>query len=528
MSGSRSRNRRRRTGSTARRYKPSELIPIDGRKRSSIGMTEVLAALGVAGASIALIVLIWILATRTIADQRSEAREGAIRTLSSHAQTLAREIELELTMIDQSLSILQTAWKYSSDTFQLQDWKARVPALTAVADDIFIADDRRIVQQDIIPAAVGQGVGAAYVNFPHGSLETLDFDANRAESRLLVGQNSEATDARRYLTYIVRPLDHPKNWLIGASYRSSELVRLFNRAELGINGVAMVLDTRRGVIEAISGPPARRVKPDISKTAMFDVFQKNEGGIWTGVSAMDGTERVHAYQRVRGRDMAVVVGMTTSQVLLPVQTLTATANTLASLASILVIVIGLALLWGIFTIRSNRREARLYARGKTELLTAQTDLANARLGLQVTTLQLQRLMDTASDGVAVFDAAMNLTRWNERFAAACGIPAELVRDRLPMDELFRQQAQAGVLGPVEDTEVEVAQRIAQVRTETGGTSLPQTGPDGTPILLHIRPIQDGSFVAVLNGVSAVQIQFAGMAAADATTEIIAPTSAVEW
>ena len=38
-------------------------------------------------------------------------------------------------------------------------WTDRV-ALTAVTDDLFIADERHIIQQDILPQAVGQGVGA--------------------------------------------------------------------------------------------------------------------------------------------------------------------------------------------------------------------------------------------------------------------------------------------------------------------------------------------------------------------------------
>ncbi|HEY0422796.1 MAG TPA: hypothetical protein VGC82_05675, partial [Rhodopila sp.] len=61
--------------------------------------------------------------------------------------------------------------------------------LLAVADDIFICDDKHIIRQDILPKAVGQGVGAAYVTFPHGSLELFDSDGTKnKESLLLQGQ----------------------------------------------------------------------------------------------------------------------------------------------------------------------------------------------------------------------------------------------------------------------------------------------------------------------------------------------------
>ena len=52
-------------------------------------------------------------------------------------------------------------------------------------------------------------------------------------------------DARQFLMYIVRPLDHPKGWLIGASFRSSELTKLFAQAALGYNPVVALVDTKR-------------------------------------------------------------------------------------------------------------------------------------------------------------------------------------------------------------------------------------------------------------------------------------------
>jgi hypothetical protein len=179
-------------------------------------------------------VLIWMVTARAIQDQRVETLETADRVLSGQAATMAESVTQELLLIDQSLTIIQDAWKADSDQVDLAGWKQKLPALMSVANDFFIADDAHIIRQDVLPQAVGQGVGAAYVTFPHGSLEVFDTEGVKAtESMLLQMKAGDPVDARAYLMYIVRPLDYPRGWLVGASYRSAELTRMFGRASLG-------------------------------------------------------------------------------------------------------------------------------------------------------------------------------------------------------------------------------------------------------------------------------------------------------
>lgn len=505
-----------------------------------MALPELGASIGIALVTGLLVALIWILTNRTVNEQWTEAREQANRVLTAQAAVLAREVRLELLLIDQSLAIIQAAWKKDSEAVNLQDMKAQLPALTNVANDLFIADERRIIRQDILPAAVGQGIGSAYVNFPHGSLETLDFDGNKAGSQILVGETGTTVDARRYLMYVIRPLDHPKSWLVGASFRSEELVKLFTRAQLGGNSVAALIDARRGTVQAIVGPPARRPKLDVSKSQMLESFQRSDAGIWVGDSPMDGVERIHAYEQLRERGMIVTVGMTTAQALQPVAPVISAARSIATMATILVVFVGGTVLWSIFTLRSSRRRLRAFERGKNDLITAQADVALARNHLRITATQLKLIMDASSDGIALFDANLALAGWNARFASACGLPPGGLREAMPMDEFFRLQVRSGVLGAVLDEEIEVAQRIARVRTEPQGSSLPQRGPEGDAISLHVRPIDDGGIVLILNNARALPVMAplivatphgATATAAEPTVPAAtaaAPAAVVEW
>lgn len=123
--------------------------------------------------------------------------------------------------------------------------------------------------------------------------------------------------------YVVRPLDHPNGWLVGASYRSEELPKLFASATLGYNAVVALMDTKRGIVQSIIGPAARRPKTEISQTPLFSVLTKSVSGVWLGETPLDGMERMHAFHRVGDRDMTVLVAANWSEVMVLADSLAA-------------------------------------------------------------------------------------------------------------------------------------------------------------------------------------------------------------
>jgi len=530
MSGSQRRTHRRRTGSTARRYRPSELVPTDNR-RHRIGPAELLASGAVATVSILLIVLIWIVANRAIQDQHAETLDKAEQTMKGQAAILAEEVRHELLLVDQSLAILQDAWKRDSEQVDLTQWQKIMPAITSVSDDIFIADENRIIRQDILPAAVGQGVGAAYVTFPHGSLESFDSDGNRnREGRLAVGQTATPIDGREFLMYVVRPLDHPKNWLVGASYRSDELPRLFAESNLGFNGIAALVDAKRGVIQAVIGPSARRPKVDVSKSPMYEAIQRGDSGLWIGPTATDELQRLLAYHRVPDRDIIVVAGTPLAQVMGPADGLAQGYRSVASVASLIVATIGGMMLWGLFTLRANARRHRVFERGQTELASTQTDLVTARARANLTAMQLHSLVEGSGEGIAILDSELCLSSWNPAYVAAARLEPDALCVGLPLDELLRRQAQAGAFGPLEDLEAEVARRVASLRTQRDRAELPQSGPQDEPITLHARGVPDGGLVLILGGATFWQPNPAAKAMTNPEDEEPAPagSASIEW
>jgi PAS domain-containing protein len=443
--------------------------------------------------------LIWILTARAVQDQRIEVRETAERVLSGQAGTLAESITQELMLIDQSLTIVQDAWKRDSDSVNLADWTKQMPAVMGVADDFFIADDQHIIRQDILPQAVGQGVGAAYVTFPHGVLEVRTPEGETAQpSTLLQIKAGDPVDAREFLIYIVRLLDHPKGWLVGASYRSAELVRMFGRASLGYNAVAALVDTQHGRLQAVVGPAARRPTTDLSKTIMYQALLRDDPAVWLGPSGIDDVRRLHAFRRIPNRDMGVLVAASYQEVMRPAEDLAAETRFVALLGSLLVAGTAVLVGYGLLSFRLNRRRRQRAERHAAELdRLRQTETTNAARA-ETQAAYLQGLLDHGSDGVALLDAGLLLVQWNARFAKGIGVP---LHRGLALDAILRQQAASGLFEAGADPEPEIARRTTLLRLTEGGLSQP--GPDGRPLFLRGVQIPTGGLILVLTGLAAL-------------------------
>jgi PAS domain-containing protein len=488
--------RRRRTGSTSARYRPSQLIPVGSVGPNRIGKAELAACGAVAIVAFALITLIWLLTTRAVQEQQAEMRDRAEHALASHAATIAETVGHELLLIDQSLTVLQSAWKTDSGSVDLTKWQGTMPALMAVADDLFIADEQHIIRQDILPKAVGQGVGSAYVTFPHGSLEQFQSDGKKEkDSLLLQGDTGQPIEGRQFLMYVTRPLDHPQGWLIGASYRSEALTKLFAEADLGYNAVVALVDTRRGVVQAVVGPAARRPKTDISQSPMFNSLTRSSSGTWLGDTALDGVERMHAFHRVENRDMAVVVAANWSEVMAVSNNLADGAHSLAFIGSALVLVIGGMVLWGLYSIRGNKRQKRIFERNRSELERLRAEETVLTVRAQLNAARLKIVVDSTADGIALFDSGRRLVQWNHPFQRGIGI--ELKQD-MPLDGLLRAQAASGLFGSGNNQEAEIGRRVGILRSGDAA-GLPQPGPNGETLVLRGLPIVEGGFMLLLNG-----------------------------
>lgn len=516
--------RRRRRNQSGYRGK---LIPVEQAKALPIGKLEMVACAMVAIVVIALITLIWIVSNRAIREQRADVVYRTEQMLTAQAATIAETIGHELLLIDQSLKIVQEQWKDNNDSVNLEKWKDEFPALTSVADDLFIADDKHVIRQDIVAKAVGQSIGAAYVTFPHGSLETYQSDGTQdRQATLLHGDAGPPIEVRQFLMYIVRPLDHPLGWLVGASYHSAELPKLFANAGLGFNPVVALVELNRGVVQAVVGPAARRPQINLSTSPLFGLMTRSDSGVWQGTTAIDGQDRIHAFHRVANRDMAVLIGASSEEVTTAADNFAAGVRSLAVVGSVLLVCIGGMVLWELYTLRDHRRRQRILERNRVELDRLRSDEVANTASAKLNSARLGIVLKTISDGVALFDSGQHLVQWNHAFFRGIGIP---LRNDMTLEAMVREQIAAGLFGEIEAVDTETARRLTVLRTgEEQG--LPQPGPEGETLTLRGLPVEEGGFMLLLNGLARWEAPPAALVPEDADDkkpETAAPAP-IEW
>ena len=477
------------------------LVPIRAA-RAKVDLFQWLAFLAVSLIAVMMIVLIWSITERSVAEQAIEIRARADQHVQGTTAALAREIGDELQLVDQSLAIIQDAWKKDSDQVDLGAWRKQALALTDVANDIFIANERRLIVQGTLPQSIGQGFGSAYVTYPNGSLETFEPDGSKSP----VGETAaaraiaEPVQARQFLMYVLRPLDRPRGWVVGASFRSEGLTKLFAAAQLGENGVAGFVDLRKGSMQALAGTAARFGKMAILRSDLLEQMRKNESGIWFGASPWDGVPRIVAYQHIPGRDMTVVTATTETYAYQPMAGLRAFARGTATVASVLVAIIAGLIIWTIATAQAARARARMLERAEGNLANARQDLALARGRSLLSEPEAGALLASQSDGVARLDAEGRLRQWNQRFAEYAGVDLDPSEAGMPFETILRRQANAGMFGDEAETEQAVGTRLTVLHTGIL-TENALTHPDqkGETITMVVRGVSGGGLVVLFLG-----------------------------
>lgn len=482
------RRRRRRSSRTKRRRVrvPSRFAQIKLRS------AEMLASAGVVIVAATLIALIRIAASHSISAERSDLQARIEADLNGQAFALADEVRAELVGVEQSLRILKHAVEADPETFSMQDWREQLPALTSVTDDIFVADDQLIIRHDINPQQVGMGIGAN-VDAMFGPPP----DKPDAQDDLIIGPITEKLPARQHLILMMMRLVRPGGWVVGADYRTGVLTRVFAEIGLGVNGMAALVDTSTGQIRAITGPAATNPTYDIAASTMYAAMQGRPDSTWTGASAPDGVQRIHAFHQVAGRDLSVVLAVDANDAMRPAASLTGDERSVAFVATVVVLAGACIALYGVWSIRAKHRLRQAIEREATLAANAQAEAAATRSRLDSRGGQIEALFGAIAEGTLLLDAELRVMQWNPHFPLLFGIAESILRPGPPLDELLRIQARAGAFGQLDDIESEVARRVAQLSTGGGPGVVIYTGPGGYTLAVFASRHPDGSLLLVI-------------------------------
>lgn len=117
------------------------------------------------------------------------------------------------------------------------------------------------------------------------------------------------------------------------------------------------------------------------------------------------------------------------------------------------------------------------------------------------TAQLEATLAGMSDGIMMVNEDLRLLAWNDKFPDFTGVPREILRVGMAMEEILRAQAQAGEFGAV-DVDNEVARRMAVLRSGGSTGTLRRARPGGRILELRRNLIAGGGFVTLYADVTA--------------------------
>ena len=484
--------RRRRRRSQHSRVVTQPLRATRTGRQVRLHAAEMLASLGVVVAGVTLIALIWLIVSRSIGAETNDLRARAEAAVSGQAVLLAEQVRRDMLGVEQSLRVLKAAFQADPDHFDMKTWHDQMPALTDVTDDVFIADAQYIIRHDTNPAQVGLRIDA---RVPGMFAPTTD--KPEPDQGLLVGSAAPPPRMREHLVLMFLRLDRPGGWVVGAAYRTAALQRLFVDASLGVQGMAALIDTRLGRVEAVAGPAAANPNYDIANTPMYAALQQRPNGTWIGASALDGVARIHGFRQLPGHPLAAVVAVDEAAAMRPAVAWAQDVHALALAATLVVLAAMGVALYAVWTFRSKRRLRQNLERELVLVSNAQLELAEARSRLVGKSGQFEALSGGIGEAALVLDANLRLAEWNRNVPVLLGVAPEVLRPGLPLEELLRIQAMEGTFGPLGDVEGEVARRLALLTGGIGNAPTIYGGPGGRDLAVFASRHGDGSLLLLV-------------------------------
>jgi signal transduction histidine kinase/DNA-binding NarL/FixJ family response regulator/HPt (histidine-containing phosphotransfer) domain-containing protein len=445
----------------------------------------------IVSAALLLVALTWAFTYVSIGTEEREAQAHAESNVANLALAVEWQLERQLQTIDEAMQVMAAAWRTDPRHFDPAAWQRRSSLLSEISPQVYLLDANGFVMAASTPELLGADFS-----------ERDYFQAQKSSLHpgLFVGPAIQWKTTGRWEINLSRRLERNDGGFAGAivvAYDPWTLTTLLEQVDVGARGLIALVGSD-GAIRALVSPYEVRPGEDISQSRMFKEAVQAGNGPWTGLSAPDLIERVHAVRRVPAEDLTIVVGVEREVALRPARAWALNARAFAGGMSLALLVMAVLLLREVRAARG--REVRL-AESQSVLRDAYAELAAANASAERKAAQLEATLAGMSDGVMLLDANLRLVQWNDRFPAFTGTPPELLQVGLPMQAMLRAQALAGEFGDV-DVEAEVKRRIDRLHAHLSVGVMERTRPNGRTLELRRSALPDGGFVTLYTDITA--------------------------
>ncbi len=475
-----------------------------------IRVSQLAGLLGILAATATLIALTWIGTVTAVRNQCAEAEAGVIASVTNQAAVFQERLRVDLLEIEEDLGVLGHAWMSDPDHFHLRPWRNHLVLFNEMSTEVFLTDESGIVRDDTVADAIGKSVSDREF-FRHQAAKSP------SEDTMFVSGSMTGVLAPYWHINLARSLRRADGSFAGvivATLPIDAIGSFYQVANIGTRGLIAVIGLQQGQVRLVVGPKTVDPGSSVAGSDMFDAMRRGPNSVWIGATAFDGIQRVHGFRKLPDRDLAVVVSVDHAEAMQATDTWAKGAYLFAAGTTLLLLVLAWIL---IQALEVARRRATLLARERAELAQANTELAEAKARADHKAARLEATLSGMTDGVVMLDGDMRLLEWNQRFPEIAGVPAEILRVDMPVEDILRAQAQSGQFGPV-DIEAEVARRATNLRAGIYSDTIERTRPDGAVLELRRNQLPDGGFVTLYTDITERRESLNALRAANALAE----------
>jgi CheY-like chemotaxis protein/HAMP domain-containing protein len=448
---------------------------------------------GIVTVTVGLVGLIWFATTETIRLDHKQTKARIETVLTGQALGSAARLGLQIAIVDQTLSQVAAAWERDPASVNLPVIRDQAIALNGLAKDLLLADQAGIIRQSTLPDAIGRSIGA------QDYFIALS-DRSRSGGTLYLGPASIGPILRQWHVNAARPLlgaDGSFAGVVSTDYRVDAITQVLDESAVGAGGLALVVGLTGGRLRGIAGAAPGDPDVAIKDSALFAVLQTQDAGLWTGRSPIDADPRIHAFRRIAGSNLAVVIAMDEQDAMAPAVARQRQSLLSASGATVLLVLVA----WlSTRRLRSTAGTSQAAGHQAEALASATAEAEVYRLISVARTEQLEAALGGSGDGICIIDRHLCLAEWNDRLAILTGIPPQSLRVGMSLEEMLRLQHAHGQFSPVDDLEAEINLRMSGLRNGPYPTVKRQR-PNGWVIEIRRKALPDGGFVAFFTDVT---------------------------
>ena len=462
----------------------SEPLATERRRQAVLIETAVGIAIAV------VIVVAWAFTLAYIRANERDAEQRLDTMLANLTTGVQWQIENSAQNAQHMLGRAAAAWEHDRGHFDAAQW------LVTETGNPGPDHDLELIQVDasgvVVSSSANGMLGQHLAQFPSFILTARPQSESGRAGAISLG----AHPGELMLSLpLMSPDGSPAGGLL-LSYDTLRSMRQLPHWDLGQGGFIALLNFKGQARFLV--PDTKETIPSIAAIAALFEAQRNGAATWTGTFVPDGIEREVSLVTLFGADQLLAIGVNRHDALAPTLDRSAALLIFAVVVSLLLTAGAVLLIRQVET--SNRREERL-AEDRNLIESAYGELALAKANSERKSAEIEATLTGVTDGVMMLDADLRLVNWNDRFAERIGIPRNLLRVGMNVEELLRYQIASGEFGEV-DEETEIRRRLADMRSVRGNFTMERVRPNGTAIELRRSRLPDGGLVTLYIDVSA--------------------------